>query len=111
MKNARHVVQGLALDHHLPGRIDDCDFRIRLRVKGSGIRINVRAINPFSIRRHCQVAGATAGQEPFGFFSSPEIDYGHVAAEAISDVECRAAAIRNNSARFRPCRKHLSDLH
>jgi hypothetical protein len=56
MKYARDVVQWLALDYCLTRRVDDCDFRIRRCSEISGIGINVRAIDPLSIRGQRELA-------------------------------------------------------
>ena len=80
------------------------------RAEGSGIRINVRAIDPLSVRRQCQVAGAAARQQALGLLPALEVDHGYVAAQAVRDVERRAVAVRDDSARFRSGGQRLHDL-
>src|SRR5579864_6459242 len=101
MKHAGDVVQRLALDNHLPCGVDDCNFRIRLRAKRSGIGIDVSAIDPSTVRRKGQVACSAAREQTFGFLPALEIDDGDVSAEAVGNIKCSTVAVQNNSARLR----------
>ena len=105
MKYARDIVQPLTVDYSLTRRVNDCDFRIRRRPEGSGIRIDVRAIDKLSIRRQREITRAAASQQPFDLLAGTYIDHGNVAAKAVRDVQGLAAAVRNDAGGLKASRQ------
>ena len=110
MKNADDVVQLLAVDYSPTRGVDNSDFRIRWRPEGSGIRIDVRAIDPPSIGGQSEIARTPPGQQSFDFLPAIDIDHGNVVTKAIRNVQRLAALVGNDAGRFEACGQRTHDL-
>ena len=62
--------------------------------------IDMGAVNLAAIGRERQVAGSAARRQPLGLPAAGEIHHGHVAADAVRDVEVSLGLVDHHSVRL-----------